>query len=398
MSEPIPALTPPTPTMTPKNQWPAVIAMAMATFCIITTEMLPIGLLSSIATTFSVSTGVAGLTVSLPAILGGLFAPIVVLAAKRTDRKNIVCGLLLLLIIANLVSAYAPSLGWLLGARVALGLSIGGIWAIAGGVANRLVKPSSVGLATALIIGGVAAASVLGMPLGTSIGDVFDWRMAFVMMALLSTLALMLNLWCVPKLPVHSSVTVSDYRVQLRNPLVCRGLLLTLLLVASHFMAYTFIQPIALKLIGLPPQWLGPLLLMYGLIGMGSNVLIGLLPPAQIHRALLAISLGLIMAFLWLLNGQLTTTTGILILLLWGAAYGGVSISLMTWMTQAAPNAIEVATSLYIAVFYVAIASGAFIGGSVIDLLGVNGNLWLATLGALLTLALIVFSKRRLKA
>lgn len=377
-----------------KSQWPAVVAIAMATFCIISTEMLPIGLLNNITTTFKVSTGFAGLTVSLPAILGGLFAPIVVLAAKRMDRKTIVCGLLILLVATNLASAFAPSISWLLGARIVLGFAIGGIWAIAGGLAMRLVKPASVGFATSLIIGGVAAASVFGMPFGTLIGGYFDWRVAFIIMAGLSMLTLILNWFCVPKLPVTNSVTMAEYRSQLRNPLVRQGLLLTLLLVACHFMVYTFIQPIILTRIGFQPQWLGLLLGLYGLIGMASNVIIGLLPPAKIHRVLVVITLALSAVLLWMVNGHFSTMTGILLLLLWGAAYGGVSIALITWMIQAAPNAIEVATSLYIAVFYIAIAGGAFIGGHMLDAFDLSATIWLAALTLLLAIPILIIRRR----
>ncbi|HBT14842.1 MAG TPA: MFS transporter, partial [Erwinia persicina] len=93
-----------------RNPWTAVIAVGLATFSVVTTEMLPVGLLTAIAGTLNMTTGSAGLMISLPALLAALFAPFVVIASGGTDRRWILCGLLALLVVANLASALAPNL------------------------------------------------------------------------------------------------------------------------------------------------------------------------------------------------------------------------------------------------------------------------------------------------
>ncbi|MEG1680452.1 MAG: MFS transporter, partial [Stenotrophomonas sp.] len=153
------------------HPWLAVLAVALATFSVVTTEMLPVGLLTPIAHDLGTSTGNAGLLISAPALLAALFAPLVVLAAGGINRRYILCALLALLAAANAASALAPSMHWMLAARLLVGLCMGGIWAIAGGLAMRLVSAQRVGLATSIIFGGVAAASVLGVPLGAWVGE-----------------------------------------------------------------------------------------------------------------------------------------------------------------------------------------------------------------------------------
>jgi len=165
-----PALSP----STPRHPWWAVSAIGLATFSVVTTEMLPVGLLTLIADHLGTSAGTAGLMISLPALLAALFAPLVVVVAGGLDRRRILCALLGLLLLANLASALAPGIGWLLAARVLVGFCMGGIWAIAGGLAARLAPAARVGLATSIIFGGVAAASVLGVPLGALIGEALD--------------------------------------------------------------------------------------------------------------------------------------------------------------------------------------------------------------------------------
>ncbi|XDZ52871.1 MFS transporter [Neisseriaceae bacterium CLB008] len=367
-----------------RNQWSAVLAMAMATFTVITSEMLPIGLLSAIASELNVSTGYAGLSVSAPAILGGLFAPISLLAAGTLDRKHLLCGLLILLVAANLATALAPNMAFMLTARVFVGFAIGGIWSIAGGVAAQLVQPQKIGFATAIIVGGVAAASVLGVPLGTGIGDLFGWRSAFIVMAGLSLMVLWLNIRCLPKLPVTTQVSFSAYRHLMQRPNVLLGLLLTFLLVGGHFMAFTYIRPISLTLLSLQPQWLSLVLLAYGAIGMFSNLLIGYFNSTKIAMLLFVLASSISLALFGLNHLPITSLTrAMLILLLWGAAYGGVSIGLMSWMMRAAPQAIEAVTALYISAFYLAIAVGAFAGGRIMDVKGLSANLNLAALLAL---------------
>lgn len=109
-----------------RHQWLSVTAVSLATFSVVTTEMLPVGLLTPIADTLDISSGTAGLMISLPALLAALFAPLVVMAAGDIDRRRILCGLLGLLIIANITSALAPSLWWMLAGRVLVGFCMGG--------------------------------------------------------------------------------------------------------------------------------------------------------------------------------------------------------------------------------------------------------------------------------
>lgn len=374
----------------PHRPWVSVTAVGLATFSVVTTEMLPIGLLTPIADTLAISTGTAGLTISLPALLASLFAPLVVIASGGMDRRKLLCGLLGLLLIANMASALAPSLGWMLAARVLVGFCMGGIWAIAGGLAARLVPAHAIGMATSIIFGGVAAASVLGVPFGALIGDFAGWRWAFGCMALFSGLVLALHLVVIPPLPVASSATVRQFGEQLASRKLQVGLLLTLLLVAGHFTAFTFVRPLLLSVSGFDAQWIGALLFAYGIAGIVGNFLAGIAAARHTTLTLTAIALGLLLTPVLFLTVGNTHLTGGAVLLAWGLAYGGVSVGLMTWMMKTAPRAVEIATALYVGVFNVGIALGSWVGGRTADGVGLTGNLWLAGGFSAVALLLIV--------
>jgi predicted MFS family arabinose efflux permease len=359
------------------NPWLAVIAVGLATFAVVTTEMLPVGLLTPIATALQVSAGSAGLMISLPALLAAVFAALVVIASGGVDRRKILCGLLALLLLANTASALAPNLGWMLAARTLVGLCMGGIWAIAGGLAARLVPGQAVGLATAVIFGGVAAASVLGVPLGALVGDLLGWRWAFALMALLSAGVLVLHLAVVPALPASTSVTLRQFVELLGNRKLQAGLLLTLLLVTGHFAAFTFARPLLQKVAGLDAQWIGAGLFAYGAAGIAGNFLAGPRAAGNPAPALMAIAAGLLLTAVLYLSLGGWAPGGIATLLVWGLAYGGVSVTLMTLMMKAAPEAVELAAAWYVGVFNIAIALGAWVGGLALDGSGLAANLWL---------------------
>lgn len=220
-----------------RPHWVAVAAVALSTFSVVTTEMLPVGLMTPIANTLEASVGTASLMITVPAVLAAFFAPIVVLAAGGVDRRRILAALLALLTAANFMSALSGSIGWMLTSRVVVGFCMGGVWAIAGGLAPRLVPMRCVGLATAVIFGGVSAASVLGVPIGVMIGDLGGWRIAFGSMAAFSALVLAINLRALPTLPVSQSTNLRQFLEQVGQLPVLLGLAVTLLFVAGHFMA-----------------------------------------------------------------------------------------------------------------------------------------------------------------
>ena len=375
--------------------WPSVYAVGLSTFAVVTTEMLPVGLMTSIAGTLDISMGIAGLMISIPALLAAFFAPFVILVAGSIDRRRILTGLLVLLTAANVASAVAPSIYSLLAARVVVGFCMGGIWAIAGGLALRLVPAQSVGTATAIIFGGVAAASVLGVPIGAMIGELAGWRWAFGAMAIFSAIVFGLNLLTLPALPVEQSIKISKFINETKRPSVRFGLTLTLLLVTGHFMAYTFIRPILQTISDVPSKWISGLLFIYGAAGIAGNFLAGLVATQRIRATLGIIAMALVAAALGFAFLSGTPATGIGLLFLWGLAYGGVSVTLQTWMMQAAPSAIEIATALFVSIFNIGIAAGSFTGGQIVNCFDLHTNLLLAAILPALALMLILNIQRK---
>ncbi|GAA2272000.1 MFS transporter [Streptomyces hawaiiensis] len=354
--------------------WAAVLVLAAATFSVVTTEMLPVGLLTPLGDGLRVSAGTAGLAVTLPGLVAAASAPLLPVAARRADRRTVLCALLLLLL-----------------ARALVGMCVGGVWAIAAGLGTRLMPPHRAGRATALIFSGIAVASVLGVPAGTFLGSLAGWRWTFAALAgvtLAVTAALFLVL---PPLPPDTPVGPGTFARLLRTPGVGRGLLAVALLVTGHFAAYTYVRPVLDRVPGLGAGTVSTLLLGYGLAGIAGTFAGGALAARDPNRALLVIAAGLGTSVLLLVPAADSLAASTALLLLWGLVYGGVSVCAQSRLSAAAPRAREAGSALFAGVFNTAIALGAFTGGRTADalgptaVLGVGGALALLAVPAVLS-------------
>ncbi|MFC4912903.1 MFS transporter [Actinomadura gamaensis] len=375
--------------------WLAVAAVALGIFSLMTSELLPVALLTPIGSGLHVSAGTAGLMVTVPGLVAMVSAPLVTVAAGRVDRRVVLCALVGLVGAANLVSAVAPDFGVVLAARFLVGVGVGGFWAIAGGLAPRLVSERHVARATAIVFGGVSTASVLGVPAGTLIGDSSGWRTAFAAVGFLGLAALAALVLLLPSLPSQRTITFGELPRLLRAGSGVRtGVIITFLLITGHFAAYTFVRPILQQVSGIGGDRTGGLLLAYGIAGVIGNFAAGARAGHDVRRTVVTIAAALAAAVaLFALVGG-TPEAAIVLLLGWGLAYGGVSVSLQTWILKAAPQQHEAAGSLFVAAFNFSIAFGALVGGLAMDHVATTGTLWIATALAALT-ATVAATHRR---
>lgn len=367
--------------------WLAITSLMLGIFAIVTSEILPIGLLTAIGTDFGISDGTTGLTMSLPGIVAAVAAPAVTLTTARLDRRVMLCVLMAVLAVADVLAAVATSYWVMLISRVLVGLTIGGFWSIGAGLAGRLMPPHAVGTATAVIFSAVPLGSVLGVPAGTFIGNLFGWRTAFLVLAVLAILVLAALLLLLPILPAHQVTSPRVLLDLLRTRGAAIALMATFLIVLAHFGTYTYITPFLQDVTGLPPAAVSAVLLAYGIAGITGNFLAGKATATRL-RAAFATSGCLIAATTLLLPSAGGTIVGALVLLVvWGLAYGGVPFCSQASFIAAAPHAPEAATVVFTSSFQASFALGAFLGGRVVDSFSVSTVMICGGLTALLMAA-----------
>ncbi|MFI6601666.1 MFS transporter [Nonomuraea sp. NPDC050536] len=372
----------------PLKRWFAVAAVAVGTFSVVTAEQLPVGLLTSVGGALEVSKGTAGLMVTVPGLVASAAAPVLPVAIGRLDRRVVLLGLISLMVAANVLSAVAPNFAVLLASRFLVGVSIGGFWALAAGIAVRMVPERFIPQATAIAFGGATAANVLGVPAGTLIGELSDWRVAFAILGGLGLLVVVALLLLLPQMPATDPVRLRTLAGQFGNPVVRAGVLVTFLLVSGHFAAFTFVSPIMQNIAGIDQGMIGPVLLAFGLAGIVGNFVTGAAAGRNIRATIATISvlLAVLLALFPIAGGS--PVSGVALLIAWGLAFGGVPVGVQTWILKAAPGSTEAATALNTSMFNLAIALGALFGGIVADSVALTAVLWFgAALSVLASLA-----------
>ncbi|WP_411084672.1 MFS transporter [Streptomyces sp. cmx-18-6] len=377
------------PTRSPLVSWLAVISVMLGIFSIVTTEILPIGLLTSIGSSFTISDGMAGLMMTMPGFLAAISAPVVTVATGRVDRRLMLGAFILLLALANFLAAAASSYWLVLVSRVMVGITIGGFWSIGAGLAGRLVPAKSVGRATAVIFSAVPLGSVLGVPLGTFIGDVASWRTAFLAMGVLTLAVFVLLILVVPPLPAEEPTRLRVLTGMLKSVNTRYALVITFLVVLAHFGAYTYVTPFLEQVTHVGAGVITVFLLIYGAAGIAGNFLGGS-AVGRYPRATFAVAAAMIAGATLLLPVLGGGRGGaVALLILWGVAYGAVPVCSQTWFAKACPDSPEASSVLFTASFQATISMGALAGGVVVDRSSPSMVMALAGTAAVLTVVAI---------
>lgn len=374
-------------------RWGAVASLAVGTFATVTTEFLPIGLLPSIAKSLGVSEGQAGLMVTVPGVVAAFAGPTLIMAAGHLDRRRVLLMLSALLLVSNAIAALATTLPVMLGARFLLGLCVGGFWTFAPGATTYLVPAHLRARAMSLVLGGISVATVAGVPAGALLGNLLGWRAAFAGTGAIAALVLGLQLRGLPSTPSGTPVGIKDLLQAFRYPSVRVGVALTSVMAAGHFSAYTYLRPMLQTTFVQSASLVTASLLAYGLAGL-IGTFVGEKLALKSVRATFALAAGLIAAVLLfsaLLAGG--PAAGVVVSIVWGAAFGLVPVSLTVWMLNALPRTPDVGQALLTCFFQIAISIGSAAGGWIFDGSGIAGALLLGSCCAGVGLILATVSK-----
>jgi predicted MFS family arabinose efflux permease len=369
----------------------ALLALAMTGFICIVTETLPAGLLPDIARGLDVSASLAGQMVSVYA-LGSLLAVLpLAIATQGWRRRTVLLTTVVGFLIFNSITAWSSSFTVILIARFFAGVSAGLAWSLLAGYARRMVSVRQQGKALAIAMVGTPVALSLGVPLGTWLGGLIGWRMAF---ALMSALTLILIVWVLVKVPDYPGQS-SSQRVAVRSVLMTAGVRSVLGVVftwmLAHNILYTYIAPFVIAS-GLT-EHVDLVLLVFGLAALLGIAVTGRLVDAHLRSAVL-LSLATFAAVSVLFGLFSTSPVAICVgVFIWGLTFGGAATLLQTALADAAGTGADVALSMNVVVWNSAIAGAGILGGVLLDQLGVESLPWVVLV--LLLLSLAIASKAR---
>ncbi|NGN66157.1 MFS transporter [Streptomyces sp. A7024] len=252
----------------------ALLALAIAAFGIGTTEFVMMGLLPNVADDLGTSVPTAGHLVSAYAIGVVVGAPLLTALGTRVPRKRMLLALMGLFTLGNLASALAPGYETLLAGRFLAGLPHGAFFGLGAVVATRLVAPERRARAVASMFLGLTVATIVGVPLGTLLGQHLGWRSTFLVVTAIGLIAMAALARLIPQLSEESRPRLRQEVRELRRPQVLLAMATTIVGMASIFAVYTYLSSMMTKVTGFSDSAMTLVLALFG-VGMTLGALIG---------------------------------------------------------------------------------------------------------------------------
>ncbi|PYE87831.1 MFS transporter [Phyllobacterium leguminum] len=369
--------------------WGAVISMTLGVFGLVTAEFLPASLLTPMAAELRITEGAAGQAVTATAIVALITSLLIAATTRRINRRHLLMGFSVMLIVSNLLVAYAPSLPFLIAGRVLLGIALGGFWTMAAAITMRLVPDALIPRALSILFSGVSAATVLAAPVGSYLGDILGWRGVFLIAAGLGLVTLVVQFAALPSLAPTGIARLRTLIDVLKRPGVGLGMIAIALVFTGHFALFTYIRPFLETVTGVGIASISAILLGFGIANFLGTYLGGIMLERNLRLTLLLMPLTMGILGLGLAVSGSTPLAHAAMVALWGLAFGAVPVAWSTWITRTIPDEAETGGGLFVAAIQLAIAMGAALGGALFDAGGATG-VFTAGGGILLAAALMI--------
>jgi DHA1 family inner membrane transport protein len=355
--------------MSLKSKMPLQVwILTLSAFAIGTAEFVIAGVLPQVAGSLGITEGQAGNLITAYALAIVVGGPILTLWLARFEKRGVLIGLMALFIAGNLIGAVTANYTLLLISRVIAGLTQGPFYGIGAVVATRLVSDKLAGQAVGQMFAGLTLANVLGVPLGTWIGNELGWNMTFLVISALGLFATLAIALFVPA--QRRDGATLDIRGQLTafgEHNLLASLAITALGWVGFMTFYGYIAPVAERVAGFSAADLTWVLVVVGVGLVIGNTLGGRTADANLRLSLIlwpaAMIVSLIVAgfaapFKWPFLAA-AFVFGI-------ASFANVPPMQMRVMKygKAAP---ELAATANISAFNIANALGGLIGGAIVD-------------------------------
>ncbi len=371
-----------------------VLLLAISAFIIVTTEFIIVGLLPSMARELGISVSLAGQLVTLFAFTVMVAGPFLTAMVSHLDRKNLFVFILGLFAASNALVAIAPNLWVLSLGRFLPALALPVFWGTASETAGRLVGPERASNAISQVYMGIAAAMVLGIPLGTVAAEIIEWRGTFWLLAALSLAMAVLLMVIMPATERSEKVGLAAQAKILKNPYFAGNLVLSVVVFTAMFTSYTYLADTLSRVALVPGSQVGWWLMGFGVLGLVGNWLGGYMVSKGplIATALATAVLAVGMAATTPLAGVHPLLA--IALSAWGVANTALYPICQVRVMNAASHARALAGTLNVSMANAGIGLGAIIGGSAITHLGLASIGYVAAAIAILAILLTIMVGR----
>jgi len=364
----------------PQHSWSGVLALTLTAFIFNTTEFVPVALLSAIGDSLHMRPTDVGLMMTIYAwTVAAVSLPLTALT-RHVERRKLLSGVLVLFVVSHLVTTVAWNFPVLVIGRIGIACAHATFWSISVALVVRLAPPERKSRALSLLAMGTSIAMVAGIPIGRVIGQALGWRITFLTLACASAITLPILRATLPELPSHQTGSLAHLPALLRKPMLVALYAITVLVVSAHFTSYTYIEPFVRSVSHASEGQITYLLILFGSAGIPAALCFNHLYPQRPAQFLLASIVALSVCLLILFPCSLDIVTLSVHIVVWGGAIVCFGLAMQAWMLKLAPEATDLAVSIYSGLYNVGIGAGALFGNHIADRFGMP---WIGTFGGL---------------
>lgn len=374
------------------TRWLPLIGLTFAVFVFNTSEFMPIGLLTDIATDLKISEARAGLLISVYAWVVAIMSLPLMIMVSKMELKRLLLSIIALFVVSHVASAFAEGYYTLMLSRIGVACAHAIFWSIAPPLAVRTVPDGKRALGLSTIATGSSVAMVVGLPLGRVVGLYVGWRMTFLSIAIISALIFIFIAVVFPKLQSRGKFAFKQLPALLHNRVLVGVFIMSVLFATAHYTGYSYIEPFLGKVASMSPDVVTLVLIVFGASGMLGSIAFSKYYMANRRRFMLVMTLGPALCLLLLQVAAASLLSVVLVCIMWGAMATAFNIAFQDNTIRFAPeNATSIGMSIFSGIFNLGIGSGAYVGGLVvshlsIDYIGYAGGI----IGLIATLYLVV--------
>lgn len=374
------------------TRWLPLIGLTFAVFVFNTSEFMPIGLLTDIATDLNISEARAGLLISVYAWVVAIMSLPLMIMVSKMELKRLLLSIIALFVVSHVASAFAEGYYTLMLSRIGVACAHAIFWSIAPPLAVRTVPDGKRALGLSTIATGSSVAMVVGLPLGRVVGLYVGWRMTFLSIAIISALIFIFIAVVFPKLQSRGKFAFKQLPALLHNRVLVGVFIMSVLFATAHYTGYSYIEPFLGKVASMSPDVVTLVLIVFGALGMLGSISFSKYYMANRRRFMLVMTLGPALCLLLLQVAAASLLSVVVVCIMWGAMATAFNIAFQDNTIRFAPeNATSIGMSIFSGIFNLGIGSGAYVGGLVvshlsIDYIGYAGGI----IGLIATLYLVV--------
>lgn len=355
-----------------KKQWLPLIGMTLAAFLFNTSEFMPIGLLTNIAETFSLSESQAGIMITAYSWAVMILSLPLMIAVSRFSYKPVLLITLGVFATGQILSGIAPNFPVLIIARLVVAGAHAIFWSVASVLAVKLVDEDHRDFAMSMIVTGTSVAMIFGLPLGRIVGLSLGWRMTFILVGIVAVMILLFQSAVFPKLDKPEPFTLTQLPLLLKNRSLLSVYVVSFLFATAYYTAYSYIEPFMSSVARLSNSWITLSLSLFGVAGIfGSFLFSRFYARNRIHFVRL-MTMNIAIVLVLLKPSTVTLITLLAICAFWGLTSTAFNVSCQSEVILYAENAGTVAMSIFSGIFNLGIGMGSFIGGQTVNLAGIG--------------------------